>query len=169
MTVLTALDADGAFSYTVLEEEGSSVIRGKVFRRALEAERDARASATVARGALTEANYRFGAEALTGDGLVAVAIEPRREDTLLVDGRILLTEEGDLVRLEGLLVKRPSFWTRRVEVIRRWARLNGVRVPVAMESVADVLIAGRSTFAMTYTYESINSRPAGPATINPGT
>jgi len=58
--------------------------------------------------------------------------------------------------VEGLLVKRPSFWTRRVEVVRRYARVGGVRLPVSMESTAQVLVVGTSTFSMTYEYESIN-------------
>lgn len=64
--------------------------------------------------------------------------------------------EGDLVRVEGTLASRPSFWTRRVEVVRRYGRVGGVRVPVALESIADVRIVGRSTFRMTYHYLSVN-------------
>jgi hypothetical protein len=88
---------------------------------------------------------------------VRVAIHPRRKDSLLIDGSILLTNDGaDLVRMEGQLVKRPSFWTRRVEIVRRYCRIAGVRVPIETGSTADVLFAGRSTFSMGYEYESIN-------------
>ena len=55
----------------------------------------------------------------------------------------------------------PSFWTRRVEIVRRYERIAGVRVPVSIESVASVLIAGRSTFKMTYQYETINGQHVG--------
>jgi hypothetical protein len=34
-------------------------------------------------------------------------------------------------------------------------------VPIAIESVAQVLIAGRSTFAMRYEYETINGQHVG--------
>jgi hypothetical protein len=80
-----------------------------------------------------------------------------RKDSLLVEGSILLTSEAaDLVRMEGLLVKRPSFWTRKVLIVRDYARIGGVRVPIAMGSTADILFAGQSTFSMSYEYESIN-------------
>jgi hypothetical protein len=46
-------------------------------------------------------------------------------------------------------------------VVRRYQRINGVRVPVSIESVAQVLIAGRSTFQMTYEYETINGEHVG--------
>ena len=58
-----------------------------------------------------------------------------------MEGSILLTSEAaDLVRMEGLLVKRPSFWTRKVLIVRDYARIDGVRVPIAMGSTADILL-----------------------------
>ena len=77
-----------------------------------------------------------------------------------MEGSILLTNEAaDLVRMEGLLVKRPSFWTRKVLIVRDYARIDGVRVPIAMGSTADILFAGQSTFTMaTSTSRSTTSR-----------
>ena len=66
-----------------------------------------------------------------------------------------------MVRIEGRLSKTPSFWTRRVDVVRTYDRIVGVRVPVAIESVAQVVIAGRSTFKMTCEYETINGQRVG--------
>jgi hypothetical protein len=157
LTAVTSFDPELGFRYEVREETGSGVIRSRVLRAALEAERKAKAGNEAARGALTTANYRFEEGAVGAEDLVRIDITPRRKDTMLIDGSILLTRQGaDLVRVEGLLVKRPSFWTRRVEVVRRYARIAGVRVPISMDSTADVLIAGRSTFSMTYAYEAIN-------------
>ena len=49
-----------------------------------------------------------------------------------MEGSILLTAEAaDLVRMEGLLVKRPSFWTRKVQIVSDYGRIGGVRVPIA--------------------------------------
>ena len=159
LTAWTSLDPDRGFQYDVVEETGSGMIRSRVLRAALEAERQTRASGDGSKGALTEVNYEFGAPDTGDDPLVTVAIRPRRQDTLLVKGSIVLTrDEADLVRLEGTLVKRPSFWTRRVDVVRQYARVAGIRVPVSMASTADVLIAGRSTFSMDYEYESVNGQ-----------
>jgi hypothetical protein len=74
--------------------------------------------------------------------------------------------DADLVRVEGVLIKRPSFWTRKVEVVRRYARLRGVRVPVAMQSTAHVLIVGTSTFSMTYEYQAINGESVDASLAN---
>ena len=78
---------------------------------------------------------------------------------MLVDGSIFLNrEDGDLVRIEGQLAKSPSRWTRRVDIVRSFRRFAGVRMPVALESVATLLIAGKSSFRMTYDYETVNGQ-----------
>lgn len=45
--------------------------------------------------------------------------------------------------------------------MKYYARLGGVRMPVALESVASLLFAGRSTFHITYDYEMVNGRRVG--------
>ena len=55
-----------------------------------------------------------------------------------------------------MLSKTPSFWTRKVEIVRRYDRIAGVRVPVSFESVASVLLAGKASFTMSYEYHSVN-------------
>lgn len=160
LTARTSLDSVNGFQYTVLDESGSGMLRSRVLHGVLEAERDAKRRQHGAHGALTAANYRFAPGEPAGDGLVRVAIHPVRKDALLVEGSILLThDDADLVRMEGLLVKRPSFWTRKVQIVRDYGRIGGVRVPIATGSTADILFAGQSTFTMTYEYESINDVP----------
>lgn len=156
-------DADGSgFRYDVIAEDGSGYIRSKIFREALETERRMWRDGTSRRGAITEDNYVFVDCASESPELTCVSLKPRRKDVMLVDGAIFLhPDTGDLVRMEGSLSKSPSFWTRRVDILRRYARIAGVRVPVAVESTASVRVAGLSTFAMTYEYESVNGRRVG--------
>jgi hypothetical protein len=152
----TTLTPEEGFTYVIEEESGSGVIRDRVLRAALEAERVAVRNGEGGPGALTPINYEFGEGGLDRSGLVRVPIRPRTNGPFLVDGQMWLSDAGDLLQVDGRLVKRPSFWTRQVQVVRRWARIAGVRVPVAMESTAQVLVTGASTFAMTYEYEAIN-------------
>ena len=82
---------------------------------------------------------------------------------LLVSGFILLTrDDADLVQIEGRLSKSPSFWTRTVDVIRRYCRRNGVLLPIRMGGTANVRIAGPSDFLMTYSYETVNGESVDP-------
>ena len=167
MDAWTEVDAAGGFRFQVVAEGGSGYIRSHVLTAALAGEQKMWASGDSARAALTRDNYEFvdrepsrgstGAESLT-----ALGVTPRRKDVLLSHGSIFVDSgDADLLRVEGRLSKSPSFWTRRVEVIRRYQRINGVRVPISIESVAQVLLAGRSTFQMTYEYETINGERVG--------
>jgi hypothetical protein len=81
---------------------------------------------------------------------------------LLVEGSLFLRPpDGELVRIEGRLARTPSFFIRRVDIVRRYRRLGGISMPVALESVAHLLLAGQATFEMTYDYESVNGQRVG--------
>jgi hypothetical protein len=158
MDVVTEYDNAHGFRYRVIAEDGSSYIRKHVFLAALEGEQKMWANREPQRASFSHDNYTFRDGEAAG-GLASLLVTPRRKDVLLVEGALfVLPDEGDLVRIEGRLSKSPSFWTRRVDVVRQYARIAGVRVPVSFESVANVLIAGRSTFKMTYDYEVINGQ-----------
>ena len=161
MDVWTEGDANG-FRYRIVAEEGSEYIRSKVFRASLDRERDMWSPGSPDEGALTPENYVFGERVAQPDGLASLTVTPRRKNMLLVNGSIYLNpEDGELVRLEGCLSKTPSFWTRRVEIVRWYQRIAGFRMPTALESVANVRVAGLSSFRMTYEYESINGQRVG--------
>ena len=122
LTAWTSLDPEHGFRYSVVDEEGSSTIRRQVLRAALEAEQLMIARDEGERAALTTTNYEFGAARDSVSGLLEVSIPPRRSDPMLLEGRVLLTaSDGDLVAVEGILIKRPSFWTRQVELVRSTA------------------------------------------------
>jgi hypothetical protein len=161
MDVWTESDKSGAFKYTVVGEGGSGYIRSKVFLASLETEKKLYESGAPSQAGLTPENYLF-AEGIAAGGLSAVAVTPRRKDVLLIDGSIFLRpEDGDLVRIEGQLSKAPSFWIRQVNIVRSYQRIAGVRMPVAVEAVANIRLAGKATFRMTYDYETVNGRRVG--------
>jgi hypothetical protein len=161
MDVWTEGDSSG-FRYQIVAEEGSDYIRSRVFRATLETERKMWASGEADKAGLTSANYAFEERGAHPDGLASLAVKPLRKDRLLVNGTIFLRpDDGELMRLEGELAKAPSFWTRRVQIVRRYQRFLGIRMPVALETTAAVRVAGQSTFRMTYEYESINGQRLG--------
>lgn len=161
LTAWTELDPVTGLRTEIVSEEGSGHIRKRVFRRFLDNELEA-AQRGGRRATFTLENYEFAPPVPDSPGLVRVGITPRRADPLLIDGDVLLTAPGgDLVRVEGRLAKRPSFWTRRVDVVRRYGRVAGVRVPLAMESQAQVRIMGASSFTVVWEYESVNGQRVG--------
>jgi hypothetical protein len=164
---------DGRFSYQIVSERGSDMARGKVLRPMLAREQELVNNGEGRKSELNAENYEFTEAGRDGDGARVVQIKPRRQDPLLVDGRAVLNDGGDLLRVEGRLSKNPSFWTSLVNIVRRYARIGGVRVPVATETTAKVKFVGTAQMEVLYDYHSVNGypvalserRPAAPVRI----
>ena len=167
MEIATELSPDG-FHYRVINEGGSDLIRGRVFRSMLEDEEQIFANGDAAHSSFTSTNYELTPAESPEPGLVKLFARPKRQDVTLIDGAVYITNtDADLVRVEGRLAKSPSFWTRRIDVVKQYARVGGLRVPIRVESTAQIRFAGTSTMTMTYAYEMINgvSVGASPAVV----
>jgi hypothetical protein len=163
LEAITELSPGGRFTYTILSESGSEYIRGKVLRPMLQTEAKVLESGDPSRSALTAANYEIGGGELAEPGIIKLFAKPRRKDLSLIDGAMFITsDDADLVRVEGRMAKNPSFWTSRVNLVRRYERIAGMRVPVRLDSSAQIKFAGESTLSMTYDYEMINGMAVAP-------
>jgi hypothetical protein len=156
----TELTPEGQFRYEVVREGGSDYIIKKVLRPLLDNEEKLFATGDASRAAVTPQNYDLRGSEAAEPGLVKLLVKPKRSDVSLIEGAVFVTEdEADLVRVEGRLAKNPSFWTKRVDVVRRYDRIDGARVPVRLDSVAQIRFAGTATLSMTWDYQTINGRP----------
>jgi hypothetical protein len=160
LEAVTEYSAETGFQYWVTAEAGSDSIRSKVLRAVLDGERDVITRGEIARSALVRANYTFEPGGVDDEGLAKVLLSPRRKEHVLVSGQMFLQPaDNRLVRLEGRLAKSPSFWVKRVDIVRTYERIGGAVVPVGLESHADVRLFGGATFRMTYAYSQVNGRP----------
>jgi hypothetical protein len=160
----TEYDPLKGFTYSIVAQGGSERIGRRVLEAVLEAERENSTRAEWRKGKLSRANYAFDFGGYAGDGMLKMQLTPRRRDCRLVVGSALLTaKSGNLVRVEGRLSKSPSFWVRWVNVSRSYASIGGSMMPVAVESTANVRIAGMSTFSMTYHYQTVDGHAVNAA------
>jgi hypothetical protein len=148
------------FRYAITAEGGSDYIRTKVLRAVLDGERDVIARGEMARSSLALSNYAFQANGIDDDGLANVLLSPKRKEGVLVSGMMALNAtDGALVRLQGRLAKSPSFWIKKVDIVRTYDRIDGTVVPTALETKAQVRFLGEATLRMTYEYSEIDGRP----------
>src|SRR5260221_87484 len=91
---------DGKFSYEIVSERGSDTVRSKVLRAILAREQELINNGDGDKGDLTAANYEFAEGGRDADGSHLVQMKPRRSDVLLVDGRAVLNDHGELMRVE---------------------------------------------------------------------
>ena len=156
----TYVDSSGKFAFEVIREEGSGLIQEHVLLKALQTEQQSHNERGADNAQLSPANYDFEVRADTGE-TATIGLLPRRQSPMLLNGTVTVTRrDADILRIDGRLSQNPSWWTRRVDIVRRYTRINGVRVPVEMSSRADVRVAGDATFLMTYVYTMINGRRA---------
>jgi hypothetical protein len=157
---VTEYSTSGGFRYDITSEGGSKYIRSRVLRAVLDGERDLIAQGATARGALARENYTFESNGVDDDGLANILLSPRRQETVLIAGTMFLRpDDGALVRLQGRPAKNPSFWVKSVTIVRSYDRIEGVVLPVAMESHAQLRMLGAATLHMTYRYSEIDGRP----------
>ena len=156
---VTELSPAGQFTYSIVRQSGSEYIREKLHQM-LETEAKVLGSGDPSRSALTSDNYELTPGDIAEPGIVKLLAKARRKDVSLIDGAVFVTsDDADLVRVEGRMAKNPSFWTSKVYLVRRYERVGGVRVPVRLDSTAQIKFAGESTMTMIYDYEMINGTP----------
>jgi hypothetical protein len=161
----TELDG-GAFTYVIASERGSDYIRNKVLRMLLTREQELVNNGEAGRAEISHDNYSFQEGTADSEGFRYVLLKPKRKDVLLVNGRMVLNPEGTaLLRVEGTLAKNPSFWTSTVNIVREFAMVDGVRVPVATATVAKLKFAGEAQLDVRYEYQSVNGRQVDPAML----
>jgi hypothetical protein len=158
LDVETEFTASSGLSYQVTAEGGSGYIRSRVLRSLLDAEQSLIARGDSASVALSTDNQRVTPNAVDEEGLAVIDMQPLRKDRSLIAGRMFLTTDGTLVRVEGRLAKSPSFWVSRVQIVRAYRRINGVEMPVSLETTAPLRLFGSSALRMTYRYARVDER-----------
>jgi hypothetical protein len=149
-------------SVEVVREGGSEYVRNKVLRGMLSSEQELIAQGKRVRTSLDSKNYVFEEGGMTDAGLHRILMVPVKKSDGLVNGSVFVEPETGLIaRLQGRLVKSPSFWVRDVDVAWKFAHIRGHVVPIEMTSTGRVRMFGRSEFRMVYNYVSIDGRSTG--------
>ena len=131
-----------------------------MLKAVLDGERELITLGEASRSGLARTNYTFEPSGVDAEGLANVRLSPRRKERALLSGVMFLRpDEGELVRVQGRLAKNPSFWVNNVDIVRKYERIEGAVLPVAVESKANVRFLGPATFQMTYEYLEIDGRP----------
>lgn len=160
MEVWTEFRPPTGFSYEILREGGYEYVRNRVLRGVLKGEAELIENGQPLRAALVPRNYRFEDGGMTESGLARLVLHPNRRSEGIVTGSALIAPDaGAVVRIEGRLVKSPSFWVRDVDVTWKFKRVGESVVPTELSSSARVLFYGRSHFKMTYDYVQVDGQP----------
>ena len=161
LEVMTTFRRPYTLESYVLRAEGSKLIRERVFNKILEAETEIESGAGRQQVDIVPENYTFsyiGIEDCAGRKCYTLGITPKRKEKYLIEGQIWVdAEDWGIVRVHGYPAKRPSFWTRKIEIDRRYKRVAGMWLSDSTESISDILVAGPSTLHIQYSYEAVQT------------
>jgi len=166
MEVWTSYAPGRGLTYEVVKEGGSDYVRGKILRDFLENEQELVAHGQPLRAAIEPKNYQVEDAGTTPEGLQRITLTAARKSDGIINGTLFLHPEGGYVtRMQGRLVKSPSFWLRDVDVTWKFGRIGRHVMPVEVSSTGRVRMFGRSNFKMVYEYVSIDGQPTGAAVL----
>lgn len=146
--------------FDIVMEKGSGYIRKKVFAKLMESEKEAFQKENLDQTRISPENYNFrllGTEEVDGRKVYVLELIPKKRKKYLIKGRIWVDEKDSAIaRLEGQPAKRPSFWTRHVQIVRQYKKVGEFWLPALTWSASDLLIAGRGTLTIEYKDYRIN-------------
>ena len=165
LALRTQFHAPDFYESVVLEQQGSRLIRQRVFDKILEEERTAQPAKEKTSYDVLPDNYVFrvlGVEPCGDRKCFRLSLTPKRKDKFLLEGFVWVdTEDYAIAKVQGSPSKRPSFWTLRTEVTRTYRRYGDVWMTDRIDSVSDLFVAGRSTLSIAYSYQNIEADHAG--------
>ncbi|HYR43757.1 MAG TPA: hypothetical protein VER98_12075 [Terriglobia bacterium] len=161
MYVQTVFRRPDQLQSTVTSHEGSNLIRSRVFDKILEAENETHARKDKQQVDIIPANYNFelvGTEDCNRRSCYHMLISPKRRDKYSLDGEVWIdAEDYSIVRIHGAPARRPSIWTLKTEIDRRYKKVDSVWLPERMDSSSNIMIAGHSVLSIEYTYNSVKT------------
>ena len=137
------------------------MIRSRVFDKILEAESETSSKKDKQQVDIIPANYTFAlvaSEQCDSRACFHLKISPRQRNKYSLDGEIWVDgEDYSIVRIHGVPAKKPSIWTLKTEIDRRYKKIDGIWLPARMDSSSNIMIAGQSVLSIEYTYDSVRT------------
>jgi len=164
MTVKVNYRSPDKKEFLVVSANGSNFIINHVFKRLMEAEREAVKPENQRRTALSPENYDFRMEGFrntsTG-GEYVLQVRPKSENKFLIRGKIWVdARDFAVTRIQAEPAKNPSYWIKRTDVEHRYEKVGDFWLPAVNHSESFLRLGGRATLTIQYKdYTVIAARP----------
>ena len=158
--------------YASIKFEGDGFIKSNVIVRVLQSEVNQVEKGDREATALNEHNYQFrykGVEMLDGHKMHVYKVKPFKKRSGLFKGKLYLdAETGRMRRVEGSVVKTPSFFLRRIDFVQDFAEVDGFTVPTELHSTARAHIIGRAVVSIVHRGYRLTTRSQGQTNADSG-
>jgi hypothetical protein len=172
--------APKSLAFQALRFVGDSFVKNNVIVRLLQSEVTHVQKGEGVHTAIVAANYKFsfkGTDSIGGREVYVFQVKPREKRPGLFKGRIYVDAySGSLCRAEGVMVKSPSFFVKKIEFVQDYTQIDGFSLPAQTHSVASTRLVGRAVVDIVHTgyqarsVQAMQTAPAGPsqAALVPG-
>jgi hypothetical protein len=152
MRAVRVVSLQGEVTYRDMQFEGDATAKKEVIARYLHAEKEAIEKPQNV--GVTPENYRFRYRGRFGSGdwqLHLFKLNPKHKRTGLFEGWLWLDAKTLLpVREQGVFVKNPSLWLKRISFVRDYEIHDGVAVPVRIDSSTLTRLVGTANLVIRY-------------------
>lgn len=146
---------NGEIGYSVLTQSGDATVRKELIARFMNGEVENSTKPEPGDLGLSAENYRFryrGPRTIDNRSVHVFDVNPRQKRVGLFRGEVWIDEETAQVILEtGRFVKTPSVWLKEVAFTREYTLLDGIAIPVFLQTVTKVRIYGKAELEIRYT------------------
>jgi hypothetical protein len=140
--------APRTLEFKAVQYSGDGFVKSNVITRLLQSEVDHVQKDDAALTALSPANYKFSFRTTSQmDGRLVhdYQVKPRKKRAGLFKGHVYLDAyTGSLVRVEGAVVKSPSFFIKKINFVQDYTDIGKFTLPTHMHSEALARIIGRA-------------------------
>jgi hypothetical protein len=141
--------------YTEISRTGSSTLQKYLLDTVLQKEQELSKGDDRKSILVTSANYAMEqenlGESISGRNCLVFKLSPKKKSPYLVEGRVWVDSQNyHLVRVEGLLSAKPSFWAGHPKVTRDYQDIQGFALATNSKSESNNLFWGTTVVNIQY-------------------
>ena len=165
MTVATTYRKGAGKSYSILSQNGSSVIRRFGLQPLLDQEKNINQPASVEGSWFTSGNYEMhlkpgAARNVDGRDCIAVSLRPKHKAPHMIEGTLWVDAKDDSeVEVEGVASQRPSVFAGRTQMMRQYRNISGFAMATHARAESNSGLFGRTVVTIDYSDYQIEVRP----------
>lgn len=161
-----------SLSYSSVRFEGDRFVKSNVILKLLQSEVDHVRKGDDGETAIVGQNYKFsykGVVQINGHPAHVFHLKPRHKTAGLFKGQIFLdANTGSMLRMEGAIVKSPSFFVRDISFVQDFEDIQGFTLPTQLRTYSRARIVGRTIVNVIHRSYKLHSDsdPAGTVTAS---
>jgi hypothetical protein len=140
--------------FEIVSATGSKLLIDRVFKKLLQAEKEASEAENQKRILINQENYEFtliGYDEAHGRPTYALSLKPRTKNKYLFQGTIWVdAEQFAVVRIEAEPARNPSIWIKETRIETLYVNVNDFWVPAHNHSVTATRLGGHADFSIEY-------------------